>query len=129
MFGAGRVKHDVLVSNEEAFRLIFNKEPSIMGLVNENALADILNETYAWSSEGKYELYTHAGVADATDRQITLVEEGHAPHATLPIPFGRMMNPEDWFNPKEFEKVELVLTQAVADAVCEIAAEQVRSQA
>lgn len=129
MFGAGRIKHDVFTANEIAFRLIFNKEPSIMGLVAETALADILNETYAWSSEGKYELYTHAGVADSTDRKISIVEEGHAPHATLPIPFGRLMNPEDWFNPKEFEKVELVLTQAVADAVCEIAAEQVRSQA
>lgn len=129
MFGAGRIKHDIYTANEIANRIIFNKEPDCRPFLAEAALYDIIGITYQWSSELKLELSTHAGVADGTSRKITVSEAGHAPHATLPIPFGRMMNPEDWFNPKEFDKVELVLTQAVASAVCEIAAEQVRAQA
>jgi len=128
LFGHGRVKHDIKTSHEIAFRLIFNKEPSIFPFVETNNLFDILGVTYAWSSEGKIELASHAGAADATDRQVTMIEEGHAPHATLPIVFGRPNMPEDWFDPTTYKTLELVLTQAVGTSVCEIAAEQVRKQ-
>jgi hypothetical protein len=54
-----------------------------------------------------------------------MVEEGHAPHATLPIPFGLMDQPDTWFNPVGRGKVELVLTQKVA-ATCQLVLEQLR---
>jgi len=127
-FGHGTIKHDVYVAHQIAFRLIFNKEPNMLALVDEDNLFDILGSTYSWSSEGKLELGTHAGVADSTDRRITMIEAGHAPHATLPITFGRLNEKDDWFDPKVYGTLELVLTQAVADAVCEIVAEQVRPQ-
>jgi len=128
LFGHGSIKHDVYVAHQIAFRLIFNKEPNMLALVDEDNLFDILGSTYSWSSEGKFELATHAGVADSTDRKITMIEMGHAPHAILPILFGRLNEKGDWFDPTPYKKLELVLTQAVADAVCEIAGEQVRRQ-
>ena len=128
MFGAGRVKHDIRANDNTQTRLIFNKEPDCRLFQTTQNLFDIIGIAYQWSSEIKIWLGTHAGVADTTVRELTMVEEGHAPHATLPIPFGRVMNPEDWFDPTAYKKLELVLTQAVVSGVCEIAAEQVRPQ-
>jgi len=128
-FGHGKLKHDIFVSHQAEFRLVFNKEITITPFLAELLLYDIVGVNWAWSSGAKIDLASHAGVADTTDRKLTMMEIGHAPHACLPVPFGRINNPEDWFNPKEYEKLELVLTQAVASAVCEIAAEQVRPNA
>lgn len=128
VFGLGSLKHDILRGNGGTARLIFNKEPLPQLLLNTTGLYDIVNKRSAWSSQIQIDLATHAGVAEATARQITVTELGHAPHATLPITFGRLNEPGDWFDPTTYKKVELVLTQAVVSAVCEIAAEQVRKQ-
>lgn len=126
VFGSGRVKHDVRFNDNTTTRLIFNKEPDVRAYWTTQNLFDIIGIAYQWSSEIKWWLGTHAGVADTTVREVTAVEEGHAPHATVPIFFGRPDVPEDWFNPTAYKKVELVLTQATADATCEIVLEQVR---
>ena len=125
LFGRSRLKHDILTSHQTAFRLLHNKEPELQVFLATALLYDIVGINYAWSSEGKLELASHAGAADSTDRKFTMVEEGHALHATLPIPFGIMSNPDTWFDPLSYKKVELVLTQAVA-ASCQIVLEQVR---
>jgi len=127
-FGAGRLKHDIVTQHDQNVRLLFNKEPDCRFYENTLALFNIVHVNYQWSSQLHTDIGTHAGVADATDRKYTLVEEGHALHATLPIPFGRPFYPEDWFPAKDFGKIELVLTQLVADAVCEVLGEQVRPQ-
>ena len=54
-----------------------------------------------------------------------MVEEGHSPYATLPIPFGLMGQADTWFNPREYGKIEAIVTEAVA-ATCGILLEQVR---
>jgi len=128
LFGVGRIKHDIFCSHQETVRLIHNMEPDARPFYQLSTVPDIIGIDYQWSSEMKLNMFDHAGSADTTDRKITMVEEGHAPHATLPIPFGRPGMPEDWFDPKVYKKLELVLTQGVEDAVCEIAAEQVRPQ-
>lgn len=127
-FGASRIKHDILTSDGLAVRAMHNKEGSAVIACAVAGLYDILGIDYFWSNELKLNMSTHAGASESTPRAVTCTEEGHALHATLPILFGRLEEPTDWFNPKEYSKLELVLTQATASAICEIVAEQVRPQ-
>ena len=125
-FGVGRLKHDILASDNDTVRLLFNKEPDCRIYSTTSDLFDIVGINYQWSSELYLELGTHAGAADTTDRALTMVEEGHALHATLPIVFGIMDEPAKWFDPKPYGKAECVLTQATASAVVSVALEQAR---
>lgn len=128
MFGEVELKHDIFRATGPQVRLICNKEPWVTAFVRNPGIADILVPWAQWSSRLEFELYTHAGALDSTARQITCWEHGHAIHSTVPALFGRFDVPEDWFNPKEYGKVELVLTQATVNAVCEILLEQVKPQ-
>jgi len=125
IFGRATVKHDIFVSNDEDIRLVMNKEPDCRIHWVDQALANIIGIGYQWSSQLHIWLTTHAGVADGTDRNYTMVEEGHCPHAVLAIPFGLMNREDTWFNPKEYGKIEAIVTEAVA-ATCGIVIEQVR---
>lgn len=125
LFGTGTVKHDVLRSNAEHTRLLFNKEPFVAPFIQEADVQNFINPNAIWSSDMYAFNYDEAASADTTDRKHTMLETGHALHATLPIPFGIMDQPDTWFDPTPYSKMELVLTQAVA-ATCQIVAEQVR---
>lgn len=125
-FGVGCLKHDIFCSDNEAVRILFNKEPDCRPFDAHATLPDILGIIYQWSSELKLTMATHAGAADTTDRKVTLVEEGHALHATLPIIFGLMMDPTTWLNPRGWTKFEAVLTQAAVSGAISIVAEQIR---
>lgn len=125
-FGFGRIKHDIFCSHQDTVRLLFNKEPQVIPFYDTVATPSIVGVDWAWSSNMKLAIYSHDGVADTTDRNYTMVEDGHALHATLPIVFGRMDDPSTWFNPATYAKVEAVLTQAVASATVAIVLEQDR---
>jgi len=125
LFGVGRVKHDIFCSNGETVQLVFNKDPGCLLWLAEAGVADIIQKVWEWSSEIFVGLYTHAGAVDDNDRQITMVEEGHAPYATVPITFGRLDDESTWFNPREYGKIEAIITEAKA-ATCGIVIEQVR---
>jgi hypothetical protein len=124
-FGYGRKKHDLFISNDEEGQLIFNGEPTftIYDVLQNNF--NIIGSPYAWDSRVKLWIGTHAGVADGTDRSYLVSEFGHLPYAVQPYAFGDMNDEATWFNPKEFGKVELVVTEAVA-GVCSVSLEQVR---
>lgn len=126
-FGLGVVKHDVLRSNAEHTRLIFNKEPLIAPYLTEADVQNFINLNAIWSSDMYAFNYDESGAADSSDRQHTMIEMGHAPHATLPVFFGLPMEPDTWFNPLDYKKIELLLTQAAASAVVQIVLEQVRA--
>lgn len=126
LFGRSVFKHDVFVAHQIAFRELNNKENSSTAQLWENTSGNIIGIQYEWSSEGKLTIITNGGAVVSSDQKVTMLENGHSPHATLPIPFGRFMEPDTWFDPKTYGKVELVMTQAVASAVCEIVLEQVR---
>lgn len=128
MFGRAELKHDVFASDSDTVRLLLNKEPSVVIHAWNTPMNVFLNIHWAWSSQMAPAVFLHDGTAYPTDSTLTVLETGHALHATLPIPFGRLNEPGDWFDPKAYKKIELVLTQAVVSAVCEIAAEQVRPQ-
>ena len=125
-FGLCTFKHDILASDSDTVRLLVNKEP-ILSFLNWYTPSNLIMSTHwAWSSQFAPGVFNHDGSAYGTDVQLSVVEAGHALHATLPILFGRYMDPETWFDPKAYKKMELVLTQATASAVCEIVTEQVR---
>lgn len=128
-FGLAEFKHDILRAHGATVRLLVNKEPTCTAFLGL-ALTDIPTPAFQWSSQLYLYLYvSNTGVGDPTARNITMREQGHALHATLPIPFGRLNEKEDWFDPKVYGTLELVLTQAtIAGAVCEVCAEQVRPQ-
>lgn len=125
--GAGRIKHDVFTQHQAAFRLLFNKEPSFYPFSWEDATPEIIGVRYTWSSEGKLDITDNAGTTIGSDMKITGVEEGHALHATLPVLFGLPMEPDTWFDPSAYKKIEAVLTQATASAAVQLVLEQVRA--
>lgn len=128
LFGDGEIKHDVFASDSDTVRAIFNKEPMLAIHNWDTPMTVFCNIHWAWSSQFCPAVFLHDGTPYGTDVKLTVREKGHAPHATLPIFFGRPNMPEDWFDPTTYKTLELVLTQAVGTSVCEIAAEQVRKQ-
>ena len=85
------------------------------------------NASYGWCWSGNASLLVAnaSGSADTTERRIDALIEGHALHHTLPIPMGVMDEPDTWFDPAGYKKLELVGTEAVASANS-LVAEQVR---
>ena len=124
-FGLCTLKHDVFASDSDTVRLLVNKEP-ILSFLNWYTPSDLIPSIHwAWSSQFAPGLFDDAGAAYGTDVELSVVESGHALHATLPICFGILDREDTWFNPKEYGKIEVVATEAVA-AVCNLLLEQVR---
>lgn len=76
----------------------------------------------AWSY---YIAYHH----HVDETQVALTVEalltGFYPHSCVLWTFGRWMDPETWFNPSEYAKVHLYLTEAIAAAAGSVAVQQV----
>ena len=126
---SGRVefKHDILRAHGETVRLLVNKEPVCTPFLGVG-VNDVLATSWQWSSQLYLNLFVaNTAANDTAARNITMREEGHALHATLPVWFGRPEDGSSWFDPKPYSKAELVLTQGVASAVCQVALEQVRT--
>ena len=111
----GPFKHDIYRAHGATVRLLCNKEPAV-SITEKAGVADIPCVNWEWSSQLYLSLFTHAGANDSTARQLTMKEFGHALHATVPIIFGRMNEPDTWFNATKYKKVEAVLTQGAAGA-------------
>jgi hypothetical protein len=125
-FGRAMFKHDIFTQHGAAFREINNKENSSTVYMYEDAAGYIVGIWYEWSSEGKLTVFSHAGVAYATDAKYTLLENGHLPHAALAIPFGLLDDPSTWFNAPAYGDIDLILTQGNAGGAGSVVAEQVR---
>jgi len=128
-FGRSEFKHDVFTHHQIGFREINNKENSSKAHMYEDTTGYICNVQYEWSSEGKLDIIDYNGAAVGTDKKVTLKEDGHAMHAILPIPFGRLEDPNSWFDATKFGKIDL--TQYVpagggAAAVSSVVLEQPR---
>ena len=101
-----------------------NKEPQLhlMPTVVNRALG------YGWCWSGNASILfgdTAAGTVSTAERIDGLIE-GHALHHTLPLPFGVMEDPDTWFDPTGYKKLELVCTQGGAAGALACVAEQVR---
>lgn len=124
-FGRCVLKHDVHRSGSCTIRALCNKEPDMTVYCQDPGNPQQFVKWAQWSSTINLECYTGAGALDGTARDQTGVESGHALHATVPIPLGEMDNPETWFDPTVYGKVEWVGTEGVA-AACALVASQVR---
>jgi len=124
-FGASRLKHDILASYNDEVEILHHKEPDCRVWDEQTVPAGYIAIAYQWSGRLKIRIFAHDGTTITTDRNLTMVEEGHSLHGTLPIPFGIMANPATWFDPKPYKKLELVLSQGAAHP-CQICLEQVR---
>lgn len=124
-FGRCALKHDVHRSGSCTIRSLCNKEPDMTVYCQDPGQPQTFVKWAQWSSTINLECYTGAGALDGTARDQTGMETGHALHATLPIPFGELNDPETWFDPTVYGKVEWVGTEGVA-AACALVAEQVR---
>jgi hypothetical protein len=100
-----------------------NKEPQVKLIP---VAADVIAYySWCWSGEFYLGLEDYSSSAISSDTELHAEVEGHALHATVPIPMGVMDEPDTWFDPTEYKKVELVMTEAVA-AANSIVVEQVR---
>lgn len=127
-FGPFDYKHDMYRGGSFTAIVFANKEPHYTGYVRNPGTPRVLVPYAQWSSNYNAELYDMAGALDGTSRQITGRVHGHALHATLPVVFGKLMEPDTWFPVSGYGKIEAVLTQGVASATVQIALEQVRPQ-
>jgi hypothetical protein len=123
LFGNCVLWKRLFATSGDAVWVPVNKEPQ----VNLRPIAADVIPFYDWAWSGEFRLYLedYSSSAISSDTEIHSTIEGHALHSTLPIPLGVMDEPETWFNPTEYKKVELVTTEAVA-AANSIVAEQVR---
>jgi len=100
-----------------------NREPQLKFTVP--TIHYLASYGWAWSGEFAAFLSDTAGGTVGADTRVDIGIEGHALHATLPIPLGDINKPETWFNPATYKKLELVLTEAGA-AANSIVTEQIR---
>lgn len=126
LFGDMSYKHDALRGGSATIRIIPNKEPHATLFNKTTGIGRMITLIAQWSSGIEIELYSDATTTDPTARQLTSHVTGHAIHASLPVVFGLMDEPDTWFDPTTYGKVEAILDDDVADAVCEVALEQER---
>lgn len=94
------------------------------GQITGRPLGYIVNTDGFWPSRFYPRIYSHAGVA-GTDIGAHTVICGWAIHNTLVYPFGDPREPETWFDAKQFNTLELHLTNGDASAEDNVVVEQV----
>jgi len=90
-----------------------------------NVLGHTLGYGWSWSGNAQINFATGAGAAVTDDTRFDSLIEGHALHCSLPIPLGLMNDPDTWFDPTVYKKLELVLDERSATNNT-LVAEQVR---
>lgn len=81
--------------------------------------------SFAWSGRYMLNLRDYSNSAVGSDTRVDSLVEGHALHATLPIPMGVMDESDTWFDPTPYKRLDLICTEGAA-AANSIVAEQVR---
>jgi hypothetical protein len=113
-------------THNDTIWLPVNKEPQARFTIPSGSLMGYMVQYgWMWSGEAALLVADASGSGYGTDARIDAMIEGHALHATLPIPLGVMNEPDTWFDPTSYKKLELVLTEGGA-AADSIVAEQVR---
>lgn len=122
-FGSCVVWKRLHATNGDTIWVPVNKEPQ----VNLRPIANNIIPYYSWAWSGRFllGLYNYSNSAITSDKEIHSTIEGHALHASLPIPMGILAEPDTWFDPTEYKKLELICTEAAA-AANSLVIEQVR---
>lgn len=103
------------------------KDPVAMLMPDETTA--MMKAIYQWSGYFTLSLLDSGGLAITDERWIRAVIKGSELHSAFYLPFGLLANPGSYFDPKEWGDIDLVLTQAAADAAAEIVMQQLRSYA
>jgi hypothetical protein len=123
LFGNAFIWKVFSLKHDDTIWFEINKEPQVYPVTQ--ALGRIVDSPWHWAGNANIGLCDHAGAAITTREALHIGIEGHALHHTLPLPMGVMDEPDTWFDPTGYKKLELIGTEAVASANA-LVAEQVR---
>jgi len=123
LFGAVAVwKRFHSYSGQQVWFPVFS-EPQLK--MSATTLGYCVNYPWCWSGLAELGEVNGAGSTVVADNRIDGVIEGHSLHCSLPIPMGQMAEPDTWFDPTAYRKVELITTERSATNNT-LVAEQVR---
>jgi hypothetical protein len=123
-YGPMSIRYYLYRKNGEAITHIINHDPVVS--LEPWAAKRITGALNSWSGGLTLYLYTDAGAAVDSEEMIGMVVTGSCPHSTIDIPFGLIAEPATFFDPKKFEDIDLILTQAAAANV-QVVSQQLRS--
>jgi len=122
-YGPCTIRMQLDRANDDVVYHIINKEPVAVLQPDESDM--IVRAMYQWSGQFNYYQIDHAGAAITGQRWCRAIITGGGLHSTAFVPFGILADPASYFNPAEWNDVDLVLTQGAA-AVVQIATQQLR---
>ena len=96
----------------ETFNHPLNHDPYIT--LTPSVAGRIAGASWSWSSQFYLLLTDHAGTAITAEEALLLEVTGSCLHSTIYVPFGIKEDPATYFVPKDFNDIDLVLTQAAA---------------
>lgn len=114
-FGPAEIRYIINRAHDATVAHILNHDP-IVSLTPVSA-GLIANVGWSWSGRFYLSLLTHAGANQTDAVNILMNVKGSCPHSTIYLPFGLRDDVTTYFNPKDFEDIDLVLTQKAASAV------------
>jgi hypothetical protein len=88
-------------------------------------LGHTINYGWSWTGNACINFADGSGNPVTSDTRFDSLIEGFSLHCSLPIPFGVMDEPDTWFDPAGYKKLELICTEASATNNT-LVAEQVR---
>ena len=124
-FGELFLRHNVVRASAGTIRGLCQKETQFAFFPSISTQFTDFVHTLQFSGNVKLE-HQVAGGGSAGTRRLWGWEIGHSLHATLPIPFGLMDEPDTWFDPTAYGKVEAILDDDTASASCQVCLEQER---
>lgn len=124
-WGEITLRHDIYRATGGVIRGLTAKETRYVFTPNTSTQFTDFVYTLMFSGAVTLETQNPAGTSAGT-RLYVGNEIGHGLHGTVPIPFGDPDNPDTWFDPATFKKLELIFTSGGTAGSCSIVAEQVR---
>jgi len=100
-----------------------NCEPQLRPVCT--VLNHLVGYGWCWSGNASILFGDTAAGSVSTEERFDALIEGYGLHHTIPVPMGVMNEPDTWFDPTPYKKIELIGTEAVASANS-IVVEQVR---
>jgi len=124
-WGELRLSHNILRASGGTVRGLTNKETRYAFYPSVSTQFTDFVYTLMFSGAVKLEHQVAGGGSSGT-RRLWGTEWGHALYATLPIVFGEPNEPDTWFDPSMYRKLELIFTSGGTAGACELVAEQVK---
>jgi len=125
-FGELFIRHNVLRATDADIRGLCHGETQFTFFPSIATQYTVFTNQLQFGGTVRLGMVTEGGGSAGT-RRLWGWEIGHALHATVPIPFGIMDEPDTWFDPTAYGKVEAIMNDDTAAAVCELVLEQERS--